>query len=294
MTAQVLRTALGRTARTEALFDGRVGSDLLRLQFEAFPTIHRAFAPMVRELRFDFSEIAIATFLQARAHGKNLVLLPVVLSARFQQSAMLCRVDSDIAGPADLVGRRIGVRAYSQTTGMWLRGILAEEYGIKPQQIAWTTFEDAHVSEAHDPQWCRRAPPGADQMAMLRGGELDAVIVGNEVPDDPDLRTVFADPATSVERFWQRHRLIPVNHMAAVHGDLARARPDIVVELVRMIGAARATLPLPADRRDPYPAGMAALRPAVALAAEMMAEQHMLPRAIDPATVWEGVPTELV
>jgi 4,5-dihydroxyphthalate decarboxylase len=293
MTA-VLRTALGRTARTEALFDGRVGSDLLRLQFEAFPTINRAFAPMVREQRFDVSEMAIATFLQAKAYGKDLVLLPVVLSARFQQSALLCRTDSDIAGPADLVGRRVGVRAYSQTTGMWLRGILAEEYGIKPQQIAWTTFEDAHVSEARDPAWCTRAPAGADLMAMLRNGDLDAVIVGNEVPNDPGLRTVFPDPAASAEQFWRRHHLIPVNHMATVRGELARARPDIVVELVRMIAAAKAALPPPADGRDPYPAGTTALRPAVALAARMMAEQDMLPRVIDPDVVWEGLPAEIV
>jgi 4,5-dihydroxyphthalate decarboxylase len=293
MSVLALRTALGRTARTEALFDGRVASDLVRLDFEAFPTIHRAFAPMVRELRFDVSEIAIATFLQARAHGKDLVLLPVVLAARFQQSAMLCRVDGDIAGPANLVGRRVGVRAYSQTTGMWLRGILAEDYGVRPQEIAWTTFEDAHVSEAHDPAWCTRAPAGADLLAMLRSRALDAVIVGNEVPNDADLRTVFPDPAVSAEQFWGRHHLIPVNHMATMRGDLARARPDAVVELVRMIDAAKAALPPPADGRDPYPTGAAALRPAVALASRMMAEQDMLPRPIDPDAIWEGLPAEL-
>ena len=96
------------------------------------PTINRAFAPMVREQLFDVSEMAIATFLQAKAYGKPLVLLPVVLAARFQESALLCRADSDIRRPADLVGRRVGVRAYSQTTGVWLRGILADAYGVRP------------------------------------------------------------------------------------------------------------------------------------------------------------------
>ena len=89
------------------------------------PTINRAFAPMVRDGRFDVSEMAIATFLQARAYGKPLVLLPVTLAARFQQSALLCRAKSRIEGAEDLPGCRVGVRAYSQTTGMWLRGILA-------------------------------------------------------------------------------------------------------------------------------------------------------------------------
>src|SRR5215207_11162798 len=107
-------------------------------------------APMVREQRFDVSEIAIATFLQAKAHGKPLVLLPVVLAARFQQSALLCRADRDIRGPGDLAGRRVGVRAYSQTTGVWLRGILADAYGVPPEEVRWITFEDAHVAEVRD------------------------------------------------------------------------------------------------------------------------------------------------
>src|SRR5215207_10380199 len=88
-----------------------------------------------REQRFDVSEIAIATFLQAKAYRKPLVLLPVVLAARFQQSALLCRTDGDIRRPGDLVDRRVGVRAYSQTTGVWLRGILADEHGIRPEAV---------------------------------------------------------------------------------------------------------------------------------------------------------------
>ena len=106
---------------------------------------------MVREQRFDVSEMAIATFLQAKAYGKPLVLLPVVLAARFQQSALLCRADSDIGGPGDLAGRRVGVRAYSQTTGMWLRGILADAHGVRPDEVRWITFEDAHVAEVPRP-----------------------------------------------------------------------------------------------------------------------------------------------
>jgi len=155
------------------------------------PTINRAFAPMVRDQRFDVSEIAIATFLQARAYRKPLVLLPVVLAARFQQSALLCRVDSAIRGPGELAGCRVGVRAYSQTTGVWLRGILSDSYGLRPEEIRWITFEDAHVPEYRDPPWTERALPGKDMLAMLHEGELDAIIVGNDLPDDPALRPVF-------------------------------------------------------------------------------------------------------
>ena len=293
MKPYALTAAFARTPRTEALFDGRVQSDLLALRLEPFATIHRAFRPMVRELRFDVSEMAIATFLQARAMGRPLVLLPVVLAARFQQSALLCRTDSAIAGPADLKGRRVGVRAYSQTTGMWLRGILGDEYGVAPDSIAWTTFEDAHVAGIADPPFCRRAPAGADMVAMLRAGELDAIIVGTELPEGGDLRTVFPDPAASADTFWQRHGFVPVNHMAVVRSDVALAHPDWVTEIVRMLAEVRAAMPPSADGRDPYPAGRAALAPAIALAVRTMEAQGMLPAPVDPAAVWEGLPASV-
>ena len=95
---------------------------------------------MVRGQLFDVSELAIVTFLQARAYGKPLVLLPVVLAARLE-SALLCRADSDIRGPHDLVGRRVGIRAYSQTTGVWLRGVLADAHGVRPHDMRWITLE---------------------------------------------------------------------------------------------------------------------------------------------------------
>src|SRR5215211_960643 len=162
----VLRTAIGRYPHTSALRDGRVSSDLTALDLDEIAPINRAFAPMVREGRFDVSEMAIATFLQAKAHGKPLVLLPVVLAARFQEGALLCRADGAIRGPADLAGRRVGVRAYSQTTGMWLRGVLAEGHGVRPEGVRWVTFEDAHVAEYRDPPWAERAPVGTDMLAM--------------------------------------------------------------------------------------------------------------------------------
>jgi 4,5-dihydroxyphthalate decarboxylase len=289
----VLSTAIGTYRHTQALKSGQITSDLLRLEFADIPTINRAFAPMVREQRFDVSEMAIATFLQAKAWGKPLVLLPVVMAARFQQSALLCRADGDIQGPADLAGRRVGVRAYSQTTGMWLRGILADEYGVRPKQVRWITFEGAHVAEYQDPPWAERALPAKDLLTMLREGELDAVIVGNEVPDDPSLRPVFPDAQASAGAFWRRHRLVPVNHMVAIRRDLAEQRPDLVTELLRMFREAKAMAPFPADGRDPLPLGRRALEPAVELALRYAAEQGLLPRHLDPEEVWEGLPPEM-
>jgi 4,5-dihydroxyphthalate decarboxylase len=234
--------------------------------------------------------MAIATFLQAKAYRKELVLLPVVLAARFQQSALLCRAESDIRRPVDLVGRRVGVRAYSQTTGVWLRGILADDHGVRPEQVRWITFEDAHVAEYRDPPWAERAGAGKDLLAMLRQGELDAVIVGNDVPNDPTLRTVFPDPDSAAEAFWREHGFVPVNHMLTVRRELARSRPDVIGGLLRLFRDAQAASPARLrDGRDPYPMGRAALEPAIRLALRYATEQGLLPGRLEIEDVWEGL-----
>ncbi len=283
------QAAVGRYPHTQALLSGKVASDRLRLVFADMPTVNRAFAPMVRDARFDVSEIAIATFLQAKAYGKPLVLLPVTVAARFQQAALLCRTGSDITGPADLAGRRVGVRAYSQTTSMWLRGILADEYGVTPESIDWVTFEGAHVSEYQDPHWARRAPPGNDLLGMLHADALDAVIVGNELPDGSDLRPVFPDVEMSSRRFWDVHGFIPVNHLITVQRAHAESRPDLVVELVRMFQAAKG-LAGQRSEPDPYLMGRDALQPAITLALRYARQQGLLPRELSATEVWDGTP----
>ena len=287
--ALVLSAAVGAYRHTAALRSGLVSSSRLRLEFAAVSPVNRAFAPMVREGRFDVCEMAIATFLQARAYDKPLVLLPVTMAARFQEGALLCRAaDSAIRGPAGLAGRRVGVRAYSQTTGMWLRGILADDHGVEADAVHWVTFEDAHVAECRDPPWAGRAPAGADMLAMLRMGDLDAVIVGNALPDGAGLRTVFPDPAAAGEAFRRRHGFVPVNHLLTLRRDLADRHPDLVAELLRMFRDANAAFP----GGDALPTGCAALRPAVDLALRYSAEQGLLPRHLDPAEVWDGLPAD--
>ena len=282
----VLRAAIGDYPHSAALKDGSVASDRFRLAFDDIPTINRAFAPMAREQRFDVSEIAIATFLQAKAYDKPLVLLPVVMAARFQEAALLTRMDSDLTGPADLAGRRVGVRAYSQTTAVWLRGTLSDAYGVAPQSVRWITLEGSHVAEYVDPPWAERAAADKELMAMLRSGEVDAVIVGNDVPDDPGLCRVFPDVAAAAEAFRHKHRLVPVNHLVTVRRDLAERHPEWIGDLVDLFRRAAAGSPGAADR----PFGRAALDPGIALALRYCTEQGLLPRPLSLDEVWAGLP----
>ena len=267
-----LKAAIGRYTHTDALF-----ADPL-LAMANLPVAHRAFAPMVRTECFDVSEMAIGTFLMARAAGSDLVLLPIVLAARFQTGALLRRA-ADPFGPGDLQGRRIGMRSYGQTTGLWLRGVLQEQYGLQPDQVRWVTFEDAHVAAYRDPAWATRAPAGADMLAMLQAGDLDAAVFGNDLPNDPTLTTVFPDLDAAAQAFQNRHHFMPVNHMVTVTANVAR-QPGLVAALLERFKAAG----------NPFPSGRAALDPAVALALRYATEQELLNRPLTLDEVWAGLP----
>jgi 4,5-dihydroxyphthalate decarboxylase len=204
------------------------------------------------------------------------VLLPVVLAARFQNGALLRRT-ADGFGPGDLAGRRIGVRAYSQTTALWLRGTLLEEQGLRADQVRWITFEDAHVASYRDPPWAERAPAGSDMLAMLREGQLDAAIFGNDLPSARDLATVFPDPDGAGRVFLKRHRFMPVNHMVVVRAEVARRDG--------MIGYLRDAFQ---RAGNPFPSSRAALDPVVALALRYATEQGLLERPLTLADVWAG------
>lgn len=281
LTGAPLTVAINRTKRTEALFTGTVADPALPLDLPAIPVISRAFAPMVREGRYPVSEMAIATFLMAKAASVPMVLLPCVLAARFQEAAMLCRVGGPVTGPADLRGKRVGVRAYSQTTGMWLRGILQESFGLAADALHWVTFEDAHLAAYRDPPWAQRAPAGATLEAMLKDGALDAAIFGNDMPTDPAFRPVFADPEAAGAAFMAAHGFVPVNHLLVARGDIARDRPDELAAVVALLGRAGATV-----------GSRAALAPALGLAARFCAEQGLTPRLLTLDEIWEGTPRD--
>jgi 4,5-dihydroxyphthalate decarboxylase len=289
--AYELSVAIGDDPRIEPIKSGRLSTPLLKLNFASVAPINRAFAPMVRELKYDVCEMAIGTFIQAKAYNKRIALLPIVTLARFQESALLCRADSAIRRPEDLKGRRVGVRAYSQTTGLWLRGELADDYGVRPESIEWLTFEDAHVAEYRDPPHARRAAPGESLSALLKAGAIDAAIFGADAPDDPLLHSVFPDPQKAARAFLAKHGVSPVNHMVCVKQKLAEARADLVAALMGLFRRAGALKPGEAGDRGP-PTDRGAIDSALDLAARYAAEQGLTPRRLTLEEIWRGYPGE--
>jgi 4,5-dihydroxyphthalate decarboxylase len=186
---------------------------------------------MVREQAFDVSEMAIVTYLMAKSFGKPMVLLPNVVVARFQHGHALYNAKRGTLKPTDLNGKRVGIRSFTTTTGAWLRGILANDYGVDLNSIDWVTFEDAHVAEFKDTT--KRAPAGKPIIQMLVDGELDAVL--GEKVEHPDLKPLFADAAAEEKAWFARHGVVPINHMVVVSQTLSEKHPDTVREVHRLL-----------------------------------------------------------
>ncbi len=282
-----LRIAIGDYPHTLPLKRGKITSPWLTLDFAEVKPMHKAFKPMVREHAYDASEMAIVTCLQAKDHDKGLKVLPAAMLARFQHGTMLFNIERGTLTPADLPGRRIGVRAYSQTTGAWLRGILANDYGVDLTRVQWVTFEDGHVAEFHDPPGVLRARGDQDMTTMLLDGEIDAAIYGAALPQDPRLRSVIADPDAAAQAWYRKHGLVPVNHMVVVTEQLARAKPRAVAELYRLLQEGRRAAGLPrAGAIDPAPFGREANRPCLALLIAYAVQQGLISRRLDVDELW--------
>src|ERR1700756_2931769 len=114
--------------------------------------------------------------------------------------------------PSELNGKKVGVRAYTVTTGTWVRGILASDYGVDLNKVEWITFEDPHVAEYRDPDVVKRAPPGKELLQMLLDGEIDAAVVGDKL-SDPRLKHLIVDPEKAANVWAERHGGVPVHHM---------------------------------------------------------------------------------
>ena len=234
--AMRLRTLLGDHPCTAALKNGSIKSDLVEFEFIEYKPTNKGFKPMVREGAFDVSELAIVTYLMAKNFGKPMVLLPDVVLARFQHGHAFYNAKRGTLTSADLGGKRVGIRSFTTTTGAWLRGVLANDYGVDLNAIDWVTFEDAHVAEFVDTT--RRAPEGKQIVQMLLDGELDAIL--GEKVEHPDLKPLFADVKAEESRWFAKHGVKPINHMVVVKQELSDRHPDIVREVHRMLSAAAA------------------------------------------------------
>jgi len=273
-----LFTLLGNYPNTKALKDGAVKSTVVDFDFADVKVSNTAFKPLVREAKFDVAELAIVTFLQAKVYGKPYVLIPATVLGRGQHHTIAYNPQRGPLKASDLAGKRVGVRAYTQTTGAWVRGFLADDYGVDTAKVHWITFEDPHLAEYKDPAFVTRAPAGKELAQMLLDGELDAAIVGDKLPD-PRLAPLIPDADALATKWAQAHGGVPINHMMVVRDSIAKSRPDIVQEIYRMLRQSRRASPPPEGGvLDPWRFGIEANRRSLEIMIDYSFRQKLIPK----------------
>jgi 4,5-dihydroxyphthalate decarboxylase len=242
-----------------------------RFEFAEFQgSVATMFKRVVRNLEFDVAEMAIMTYLVAKAHGKPYRLLPFVVMARFQHPYLVYNAARGDLKPEDLHGKRVGVRSYSVTTGAWIRGILMEDHGVDISRVQWVTFEEPHVAEFRDPPNVQRAPAGKDINAMLLAGELDAAILG-AIPKDQKLKPLIRDPEAAGWKWAERHGAIQLNHLVGVKNTVFKETAGEIYQLLLESKKAAGEPPL-------LPHGLEANRRNLEVAIDCAYKQDMIPR----------------
>jgi 4,5-dihydroxyphthalate decarboxylase len=308
----VLNTAIATYPHTKGLKDGSVSAPGLHFEHLDISPIIVAFRRMCRGLDFDVCEMAITTYLTARAYHKPFTALPVFVLRQFHHAPIVYNVKSGVASPKDLEGKRVGVRAYTVTTGVWARGILATEYGVDLSKVTWVLNDEEHVEEYH-----HRYPAnvvyqaGANLGQMVASGELAAAI-GVGWVDSPDVRPLIPNAREAEAAWYRKTGIYPINHTVVVKDALLQADPTLAPRLFNAFKEAKAAFlqrlssgaELSAEEQalgqrcslvgnDPLPYGLTGNRPALEAVIRFAHDQQILPRLVSPEEMFPGNTLEL-
>ena len=290
----VLRSLLDTYGHTACLKDRTVASPRLAFDFDEVRPIYDGFSRTVGTGDFDLSELAVVLWLQVQSRGTPWMLLPIGLLNRFHHGSIVHNVDRGLRSPGDLAGRTVGVRAYTQTTAVWVRGLLRREFRVDLDSVRWITFEDAHDPDHRDPPNVSRAARGENLDSMLLDGRLDAAIVARVRPAGPRIRDLIPDAEAAALAWHARTGILPINHVLVVRRQLVDDHPWLLAELAGLFRDCRArylerlrTTPslepddvfradLLARGIDPLPFGVEAVRPALELMIELCVEDGII------------------
>jgi 4,5-dihydroxyphthalate decarboxylase len=310
-----LKAALGNLQHVAAIKNGDVGIDKVRFNFVEVRPMVAAVRRMVRNVEYDLSQMAPVTYMIARCHGAPFIALPIFLTRQFHHAGLLCREDSGIQTPKDLEGKKVGIRAYSATTGVWTRSILTNEFGLDASRCTWIVDDEEHEPRLRLPPNVVHVPPGYSLSSMMAQGGIHAGFagtagIGREGPPEvgwetkqksspPPYRDLFKDAASLEAEWFHRTGVYPMHGVVVVRQQILSENPWLAHELFTAFTEAKnryvddlkdGTVRTEDDRKysdlmkrvdgDPLPYGIAANRPSIEALKRSVFEQQLVPRKL--------------
>jgi 4,5-dihydroxyphthalate decarboxylase len=225
-----LKTVTRTQGNNQALKDATVKPRTFEFDFVEVDPLIAAFRRMVRGSEFDICEMAITTYICARAFGKRFTAIPVFLVRAFHHGAILVNTKAGIRTPKDLEGKRVGVnRGYTVTTGVWARGVLQQEHGVDLGKVTWVLSGDEHVAEYRPPANVVPIEPGKKMEDMLASGELVAAIGADA--KSPDVKPLIPNALEAGLAALRRNGHYPINHTVVIRDELIAAHPDLAADV---------------------------------------------------------------
>jgi 4,5-dihydroxyphthalate decarboxylase len=233
-----LKSVTRTQGNNQALKDGSVQPKSFAFDFDEVDPLIAAFRRMVRGNEFDICEMAITTYLCAKAHGKPMTAVPVFIIRAFHHGAILVNSKAGINSPKDLEGKRVGVhRGYTVTSGVWARGVLQQEHGVDLDKVTWVLSGDEHVAEYRPPKNVVPIEPGKNIGDMLIAGELAAAL-GVDVKH-PDIRPLIPNALDAGLTALRQRGHYPINHTVVIKDELIAAHPGLAADVFEAFAGAK-------------------------------------------------------
>ncbi len=293
-----LKTVFRPLGHTKPLTDGTIKPRTFEIDYENVEPLIAAFRRMVRGLEFDICEMAITTYMCAKAHGKRMTAIPVFPARAFHHGAILYNTRSGIKSPKDLEGKKVGVhRGYTVTTGVWARSILQHQYGVDLGKITWVLSGDEHVAEYRPP---------ANVVPVEKGKKLEDLVASGEIPaavnmeiDHPDVKPLIANAKEAGFEALRTTGHYPINHTIVIKDELLARHPDLAADAFNAFAEAKRLYverlkkneiaePSKTDQTykrvmeitgsDPLPYGIAPNRRMIEAVIQYAHEQRIIPR----------------
>lgn len=232
-----LKIAIANHAHTAAVKDGTIPIEGVTAEFVNIVPQIAAYRRMVRNVEFDVCELAPTTYLIARSFGAPFVALPIFVMRRFHHRGLLVRPGANIVTPKDLEGKKVGVRAYSVTSGVWTRGILMDEYGLDSAKVTWVVDDEEHVQELKLPPNVEHVPEGTSLAQMMAAGEIDAGLAGNAgigrsgspssgwKQEEANYPELFSDAREREAEWYRRTGIYPIHGTIVVKEQVLKDNP---------------------------------------------------------------------